>query len=202
MHGYWRSRKHLTGLALAAVSPVLGLSGVVAPVAAVALVPALYAVGALYSPAARPPELAPGVDADAVRRSLDAVRVRVRGRVPVAIGARVRSIVVTVTDVLPQVQSLPPGSRARYTIAKTATDYLPSAVDAYLALPRRYAEQEAVAGGRTPAALLCDQLDLLAAEVARIADAIRRADADRLVTNGRFLADRFGSPLRRAPGSS
>ena len=198
--GYLRSAKNVTGLVLAAAAPALALFGFFGVVAAVALMPLLYAVGALFGPARRDPELVSGVDPRDVERCLEQVRIRVRGRVPVDVASRVRHITTAISEALPYSQSLPAGSRARFTLAKTATDYLPSTIDAYLQLPRRYAEQETVVDGKTPAALLCEQLDLLSHEMDRLVDRIRRADTDHLVANGRFLSDRFAA-VRRAPGS-
>ena len=40
--------------------------------------------------------------------------------------------------------------------------------------------------------VLVDQLDLLAATMDKILDAVYRADADALVAHGRFLAEKFG----------
>jgi len=200
--GYWRSPKNVTGLVLAATAPALALFGFFGVVAAAALAPLLYTVGVLFAPARRPPELVSGVDSRAVERSLEQVRIRVRGRVPVDVAARVRHITTAISEALPHSESLPPGSRARFTLAKTATDYLPSTIDAYLALPRRYAEQEIVADGKTPATLLCEQLDVLSREMDRLVGSIRQAHTDQLVTNGRFLSDRFGAPASGLPRGS
>jgi hypothetical protein len=41
--------------------------------------------------------------------------------------------------------------------------------------------------------LLCDQLDILAAEMDQVFVAVCRADADALVAHGRFLAEKFGA---------
>ncbi len=76
---------------------------------------------------------------------------------------------------------------------RTATSYLPEAVGAYLRLPRNYADHRPVSGGKTSLAVLCDQLDLLAAKMNDVSDAVNRADADALVAHGRFLAEKFGS---------
>jgi hypothetical protein len=192
-NGYARSAKNRVGLALAAVGPALVLAGVCPPLAGLALAPGLYAVGALYAPAAKPRELGAGVDAGAVQRSLEDVRLRVRGRVPVPVEARVRRITTTINEALPLADRLPPGGRARWSLARTATDYLPATLDAYLALPRPYAEREVVADGKTAAALLCDQLDVLAAQLGELVATIHRSDAEQLMANGRFLHDRFGA---------
>ena len=57
----------------------------------------------------------------------------------------------------------------------------------------RYAEREVVTDGKTASVLLCEQLDVLAAQVAAVVDTMHRCDADRLLVNGRFLRDRFGT---------
>jgi hypothetical protein len=49
-----------------------------------------------------------------------------------------------------------------------------------------------VANGKTSRVLVVEQLDVLAAEIKEIADAVNRADTDRLIVNGRFLATKFG----------
>jgi hypothetical protein len=59
-------------------------------------------------------------------------------------------------------------------------------------MPRGFADQKPVAGEKTPRDLLAEQLDVLEREMLEIADAVNRADVDRLIVNGRFLADRFG----------
>ena len=75
----------------------------------------------------------------------------------------------------------------------TATDYLPEAVGGYLRLPREFADTRPIDGGKTSLMVLIDQLDLLAATMDKIFDAVVRADADALVAHGRFLEEKFGS---------
>ena len=48
-----------------------------------------------------------------------------------------------------------------HLIRQTALAYLPQALDAYLALPRIYAERRAVADGQTPHDVLLEQLSLM-----------------------------------------
>src|SRR5450759_5011974 len=47
--------------------------------------------------------------------------------------------------------------------------------------------------GKTSLMILIDQLDLLAATMDKVFDAVCRADADALVAHGRFLAEKFGN---------
>ena len=188
-----RSTRNTTGLALAVVGPVLALVGVFPLVAGLGLALPLYAIGALVAPPRRDPELVSGVGIDDVTKSLDGIRIRVRGHVSLGVEARVRRLTAIISEALPRAQSLPTSSNARFVLAKTATDYLPSSLQPYLDLPRAYAEQQVVADGKTPAALLCDQLDLLIAQITRVIEMIRRSDTDRVMTNGRFLVQRFGA---------
>jgi hypothetical protein len=187
------STKNIAGCALAVVGPVLSLVGVVQPLVGLAVTPALYAVGALAAPAGRRIDVLGDVDPDDVRRSLAELQRRVRGKVPAEVEARVNRIATTITETLPKAHGLGLGSPELFAVVRTASDYLPNALQVYLNLPRAYADRHVVAAGRTPLGLLCDQLDLLAAKMDEMADAVHRTDTDKLIANGRFLAEKFGS---------
>ena len=126
----------------------------------------------------------------AVRAALDRAISSVRGRVSAEVETRVEGIRRTVLDVLGRTDSA--HSRELFTALRTATDYLPAALDAYLRLPSTYATERRLEGGRTALEVLVDQLDLLQREMVGVADAVSRNDVDRLLAHGRFLADRFG----------
>jgi hypothetical protein len=190
---YLHSTKNIVGSGLAVVGPALALAGIIAPPIGLVLVPVLYAVGALAAPEAKHSELTTGVDADDVKRSLGELRRRVHGRVPADIEERVERVATTITDILPRADELSHGSEARFVLVKTATDYLPSTVQAYLDLPRTYADAKVVADGKTAHSLVCEQLDVLIQQMDDVSDAVNRADTDRLVANGRFLAEKFGT---------
>jgi hypothetical protein len=84
-----------------------------------------------------------------------------------------------------------------YLIRQTALDYLPSALSAYLALPRIYAERRPTMRGQTPHDVLLEQLALMDSKMREAADAKLAHDSQRLLENGRFIADRFGSSSLR-----
>jgi hypothetical protein len=46
--------------------------------------------------------------------------------------------------------------------------------------------------GKTPLILLVEQLDLLMEKMDEIAEAVNRADSDKLIAHGRFLDEKFG----------
>ena len=206
---YARSTKNIVGLSLAVVGPVLALVGVLAPPIGLAVAPVLYAVGALATPPAKKVQLAAGLDAGDVEKDLKELQRRVHGRVPADVDLRVKQLATMLGETLPRADALSDGSNARYVLVKIATDYLPSSLQAYLDLPRAYADHKVVADGKTSHRLLCDQLDVLSEQMNEVADAVNRADTDKLLANGRFLAEKFGrGPLdlsseqqERPPGS-
>jgi hypothetical protein len=189
---YLTSTKNITGCVLAVGGPVLAVTGVIAPPLGLALIPALYAIGALAAPRRRPVDVVAGVDPQDVRRSLSEIRSRTANRVPSQISSRIATIADTITETLPRADALGAGSPGQFVLVQCATDYLPTALQAYLDLPRTYADHHVVADGKTPLGLLTDQLDVLAKEIDEIADAVNRADSDKLIANGRFLAQKFG----------
>ena len=116
-----------------------------------------------------------------------------RGAVPAPVSSRVSRVCRTVRDTIPRLSNLGAGSLQAYNVMATATDYLPEAIGGYLRLPRQFADSRPVDRGKTSLMILIDQLDLLAATMDKVFDAVCRADADALVAHGRFLAEKFGS---------
>lgn len=146
------------------------------------------------------PELPPAPTSEEILASIEEVRRRVSGTVPPAVQARVDRIGRTVADMVPRLDRPGLGSRQAHTVVATATSYLPEAVDAYLRLPRDFADRRIVADGKTSLMLLVDQLDLLGATIAKISDAVSRQDANALIAHGAFLEEKFrGSNLSIPP---
>lgn len=114
------------------------------------------------------------------------------GVVPAAVTSRVKHVSATVRQTLPRLRNLGLGSPEAYSVMATATDYLPEAVGGYLRLPRRWADSRPIENGKTSLMVLIDQLDLLAATMDKILDAVVRVDAEALIAHGRFLQEKFG----------
>jgi hypothetical protein len=187
---YATSTKHIVGMILAVGGPVLALTGVVAAPVGLALTPVLYAIGALVAPSRRRVNVTAGIDPHDVRRSLDEIQRRIYGRVPSDIGRKVAALAKTITELLPRADAL--GAVAQHVLVRSATDYLPTSLQAYLDLPRAYADRQVVADGKTPLQLLSEQLDVLSRQIDQVAAAVNRADTDKLIAHGRFLAEKFG----------
>jgi hypothetical protein len=114
------------------------------------------------------------------------------GAVPAVVASRVGRVVRTVRDTIPRLGNLA-GSAQAYSVMATATDYLPEAIGGYLRLPRQWADTRPVDRGKTSLMILIDQLDLLAATMDKVFDAVNRADAAALIAHGRFLQEKFGT---------
>lgn len=190
---YLGSAKNIAGCGLALVGLVLHFVGLFGPFWPL-VVAALYVIGALVAPPARPRTAikADPFDPGKIQRALDGTMDMARGRVPADVLTRLTSIRARVLELLPQASDLPGGSQDLYLLQRTATDYLPTTIRMYVALPTSYATTQVVQDGKTPLGVLQDQLQLLDEQMSEIGDAVHRRDSDRLLAQGRFLEERFG----------
>jgi hypothetical protein len=138
------------------------------------------------------PKAAGSLDADQIGRALDEAVRTTSARLPSDVRARVVEIRREIFALLPSTAAFPVGSEDLYVIQRTATDYLPATLEAYLALPDDYATTRQLGDGKTPLQLLREQLQLLDEKLDEITEAVHRQDSERLVANGRFLEERFG----------
>jgi hypothetical protein len=153
-------------------------------------------LGSLGTPGER--EIAPAyvtsVDAREIRSGLErlllATHSRVADDVYQKVGSIAHSIVVTLPEDGSGIDRADPNVNL---VRQTALSYLPEAMNAYLAIPRTYAESRAVDGGRTAHDLLMDQLTVMDERMREVADAIAKNDTDKLLANVRFLQERFAS---------
>lgn len=199
LNGYLYSRKNLVSGGLAVVvGLVLLLSGIAGALWPLAVI-GVYLAAALLVPAKRLHDLHSGWQPDDVRSALAAQVHALAGRVPNEVYGRVASIQDSILKLLPRVEQLPAGSEDLYIVQRTALEYLPGALEAYLNLPRAYATLHRVEGGETPSQVLLDQLDLLETKLGEISDDVAANDSDRLLANGRFLREKFGRSELESP---
>jgi hypothetical protein len=183
---YLTGRRNLAGSALALLAAALLVIDPVGP-QGILLVIGFYLAG-VVAVRGRPTVHRLGFDPMQVQRSLSAEIAAVAGRVPPDIWIRVQRIELTIrAEILPRLDCLPLGAPELYLVERTARDFLPTAVETYLRLPGGYAS----ARGATAYQVLVDDLDLLEAQMRRVAETVHRADMDRLLTQHRFLEDRF-----------
>ncbi|ALW88982.1 hypothetical protein [Deinococcus actinosclerus] len=83
------------------------------------------------------------------------------------------------------------GTEGFFVARAIREEYAPEAVQAYLKLPRSLADTGVIEGGKTGAALLTEQLELLLDGVQDIIAGSLKSGGQALVTHGRFLRERF-----------
>ena len=188
---YLTGRRNLIASGLALVAAGLALLDRVGP-GGVVLVVGFYALGVA---ATRRDPLVDryGFNPKAIERALQRQIADASGRVPPEVIVRLQRIeAIARTEVLPRLDCLPPGSVELYLVERTARDYLPTAIDHYLRLPASYSPAGRAGTGATPLKVLIDELNLVEAEMRRIAALVQRTDMDRLLAHRRFLRDRLG----------
>jgi len=194
---YLYSSKNIVGSTLALFGLLLFFTGVITSFFWPFVVAAMYGIGALLAPG--PPQVAmsgTSFDPEGIRRSLDRQLDTARGKLSAPLTAKLQGIADTIIGILPHYADFPPGSPDLFVVGRTATDYLPSALQAYLNLPRAYATLHKMPNGKTADEVLSDQLTLIATKMNEVADAVHKKDSDALLANGRFLEEKFGaSPL-------
>lgn len=142
------------------------------------------------------------VSSKETRRAIRNVRSSVRGKVHKSVLVRVNNICALIEQVLPRADQLGDGSEEMHLLSRMATDYLPGALNPYLALPRNYAERVPLSDGRSAIQSLCAQLDVMYAQLWQVVEAVLRSDGDKLLANGRFLQNKFGhNPLNLPPSA-
>ena len=127
-----------------------------------------------------------------VRASLSTCLTSIRGRASEQVEQKVGAISQVILDILARRDGAGGQSPELFVVLRTATDYLPKAIDTYTRLPAGYATTRLLAEGKTAQEILLDQLGLLEKEMTEVADAFSKNDLDRLRAHGRFLANRFG----------
>jgi len=188
---YLYSTKNMVGCVLGLAGLLLFFTGVIGPLWPVIVV-GLYLIGVLVAPGTTSIDLRTGFDPNDVRKALENEVSMVSGRLPPDVMAKVQSIQQIILGILPRSGVLPPESPELYIVQRTATAYLPTALESYLNLPRAYATLHPVQDGKTSKQVLLDQLGLIESKMTEVADDVHRYDADRLLANGRFLEERFG----------
>jgi hypothetical protein len=166
-----------------------------------AIVAGLYGAGALGWPrsdlaaTAQQTELSAELLAQQVRKLVD----RVASGLPTDALDPLHSIQATLDELLPRLKELRDrgviSARDSFTVSETVRRYLPDTLAAYLRLPRFYAQVQTLADGRTASQTLVNQLRVLDGSLKDIAKSAFAGDAEALVTNGRFLENKFSEKV-------
>jgi hypothetical protein len=111
---------------------------------------------------------------------------------PIDVEVKVEQIQRKVEVLLGYASQFPVFSHDLYLVRQTASEYLPRTIDAYRALSVGGGTQVVTPSGKTAEQELREQIDLLDLKLDEIARDLQRRDLDHLLTNRRFLEERFG----------
>lgn len=140
------------------------------------------------------PPSAPADELGELERSLTELVRRVNragGRMPEGGVPAVREVEDVLRPLLQYLRTNPATEAEMIPVRASVTDYLPTTVDTFLALPPQFVATHRDRLGRTPVQELLDQLELLAEGARECATAIYAGDAQELSNQGRFLATKF-----------
>jgi len=160
-----------------------------------AITAGLYGIGYLAMPDRREYVLSLGSEltAEAISDRLSDFVKGLRSKVEPDVLERVRHIAESVETLLPRLLAQEGvGDRSLFTVRQTALEYLPGTLQNYVDLPVAFRRLHTVREGKTPKALLLEQLDLLDGKMKEIVTSVAENDAQALLVNGRFLEEKFG----------
>ncbi|ONH22066.1 hypothetical protein [Pseudofrankia asymbiotica] len=147
-----------------------------------------------------------GADVERLRAAAQAHRKSLIGRAPTEVIRATERVTGALDELFDRPELLRRGSQETDLVERLVDDYLPTALNTYLSLPRTFAGTHQLPDGRTPRQVLLDQLALLERAVREVTEDASNGETSRLLAHERFLADRFGPnaleiPDRPAPAS-
>ena len=161
------------------------------------IVAGLYLAGVLLTPARTrvDAQLAQESSIDDLSGELRGFVRGLRGKVPKELLERTQGIEKQLQAILPRMGTLEAqGDPNAFTVRQVITDYLPGTFRNYLNMPPELRAQASSRLGRSPDAVVAEQLGLLSSTLDRVSADTISGDADALAANGRFLKEKFGRP--------
>jgi hypothetical protein len=147
---------------------------------------------------ARPPlEVARKPQSDACETEIDRAlhsAVWMSRQLPLAQRSGVADIQARIQELRPYARSFSTGSRDLFVLGQIASVYLPTSIEACLAVPGGPANPVLLQGEKTALQELQDQLDLMRETLDDIRDTVLWRSSERLLVHGRFLRESFGRP--------
>jgi hypothetical protein len=190
------SRRHIVGSLFALAGLIVYLVGA-SDQYWLFVVIGLYALGYFGTPKPRlrPDSAAVVQSPEAIARFLDAVVERVRRELEPPVLARVMSIVASINEVLPVLaRGTMQMDGTSFAVRQIATDFLPTALDAYLRIPAAHRSRRPRDDDRSAGEILQEQLGLLDTKMRDVLLSVQRNDLQSVLDNGRFLKKRFATP--------
>jgi phage shock protein PspC (stress-responsive transcriptional regulator) len=132
------------------------------------------------------------VSVEIKRLEFDDIIERTEGNVSERVFQKVKSIDVTVRSLMPQLNWWRTMRQPELaTVKRSALEYFPQAVQAYLNLPREYAETHRLKTGQTPEEKLLSDLDVLSNTLHKVMESMYNNDKVQVPEDLRRLSERF-----------
>ncbi len=183
---------NLVGCTLALIGPALLIAGVIDR-GWWLITLGLYAAGFLIG--RRPPEIERHIEttlsAEQTLQQLDALIAKAQPMLDPDMRRHLDGVRESVAAVLPRIAGVGGLDEDAYTVHETVIRYLPETLANYAALPPVFRTTQVLADGKTAKALLGEQLALLDEKLREVLVNVTHSDARALVTNGRFLKQKF-----------
>jgi len=157
----------------------------------------LYLLGVLLTPVGTRTDrqLAQETRADELGDELNRFVRGLRGNVPPELLSRTQGVATQVQALLLHLGARKAqGDPNAFTVWQAITDYLPGTFRNYLNMPPALRSQASRRLGKSPDAVVAEQLDLLSSTLERVSVDTVEGDADAMQANGRFLKEKFGKP--------
>lgn len=189
---------NIAGCALALAGPAMLFAGLIGP-GWLFITAGLYSVGWLVGRSiGGAPEIerriADSLTLEQTLEHLNVVMVRAQPHLTPEMRTHLDSVKTSVVEVLPRLVGNRGADADLYTVRETVLRYLPETLANYVSLPPVFRTTHALKDGKTARQLLAEQLALLDEKMREIVGNVAGADAQALLSNGRFLEMKFRQP--------
>ena len=161
-----------------------------------AIVAGLYLAGVIAAPRQRSQDFGLPVEfsQEDAQRQLQRMRAALQPNVGEAALATFDALSQHALGLLPTQHAAALTPDDAHTLRETISRYLPETLNSYLRLPPLYRRYHTVRDGKSAEDLLRTQLEVLDQALSGMMDRVFRAEAQGLLTQGRFLEDKFRRP--------
>ncbi|MEW6765857.1 MAG: hypothetical protein AB1344_08750 [Pseudomonadota bacterium] len=136
---------------------------------------------------------------DDIERDLAHLYEQVKFRLPREARDRVHAIITVIEHLLPTLRHGITANQNGFIVRRSVESYLPDMLEAYLRLPREFANSHRLSNDRTPTESLIEQLTLLENSLIKIEFELLHEGSQALLAHGRFLEEKFGGGMREWP---
>lgn len=126
------------------------------------------------------------------RHELEKLQAKAANRLDDEAKAKIEKIKSSLLAVLSRLQTTTDETDPNlYNVRQIALEYLPNTVEQFINLPPTLVAAETLAQGKSPKAILHEQLDVLDGTLSKMLNSLYQKDTQGLMAHGHFLRDKF-----------